>query len=190
MKFIITAAGLALLMTTGCARDHEPEPGRTDSGLLNIHVVNYPLQYMAERIGGKQVAVTFPAPADEDPATWKPSADQVSAYQQADLILLNGAGYAKWIDKVSLPASRMVNTGGSGQDHLIALNEDTTHTHGPTGQHAHSGFAFTTWLDAGTTATSLFTRTDVDFVESCLLLQEEGAPELWPDGQYSFESMV
>ena len=31
-------------------------------------------------------------------------------YQGADLILLNGATYAKWIDRVTLPASKLVDT--------------------------------------------------------------------------------
>ena len=60
---------------------------------LSVYVVNYPLQYFAERIGGPDVRVVFPAPADGDPAFWKPSPEQIAAYQKADLILLNGASY-------------------------------------------------------------------------------------------------
>ena len=115
--------------------------------LLNVYVVNYPLQYFAERIGGDHVEVTLPAPTDEDPAYWTPSVAEIGAYQQADLILLNGAGYAKWISKVSLPRSKTIDTSKSFKDRYIAVKEVTTHSHGPEGEHAHEDLAFTTWLD-------------------------------------------
>ena len=37
---------------------------------LKIYVVNYPLQYFAQRIGGDNVDVFFPAPSGVDPAYW------------------------------------------------------------------------------------------------------------------------
>jgi len=114
---------------------------------LTIYTVNYPLAYFAERLAGDLARVEFPAPADVDPAFWMPDADTVAAYQAADLILLNGAGYAKWVDKVSLPASRLVNTSRSFMDQYIQTDAGISHSHGPGGEHSHSGTAFTTWLD-------------------------------------------
>ena len=73
-------------------------------------MVNYPLKYFAERIGGPHVNVTLPVTADEDPVYWVPGIEVIGQYQQADLILLNGAGYAKWVKKASLPRSKTVDT--------------------------------------------------------------------------------
>ena len=70
---------------------------------FTVYTVNYPLQYFAERIGAEHVEVAFPAPSGVDPAFWKPDSDILRQYQQADLVLLNGAGYAGWVEKVSLP---------------------------------------------------------------------------------------
>ncbi len=114
---------------------------------LNVFVVNYPLKYFAERIGGNQVKVEFPAPAGDDPAYWNPDLATISAFQKADLILLNGAGYAKWVAKVSLPRSRMVDTSRRFKDRYITTKEVLTHSHGAEGKHAHESLAFTTWLD-------------------------------------------
>jgi zinc transport system substrate-binding protein len=123
-------------------------PGKCTAGeKLNIHVVNYPLKYFAQRIAGEHATVVFPAPPDEDPAYWMPDAKTISAYQQADLILLNGANYAKWIAKVTLPRSRMVNTSAGFKDQYIEAAEILTHTHGAEGEHAHEALAFTTWID-------------------------------------------
>ncbi len=114
---------------------------------LVVYTVNYPLQYFAERIGGDLVSVVFPAPAGVDPAYWSPDPETVVAYQRADLILLNGAGYAKWAERASLPLAKMVDTSAGFRDRYLPLEEGVTHTHGPEGEHAHKGYAFTTWLD-------------------------------------------
>ena len=112
-----------------------------------VYVVNYPLQYFAERIGAEQVRVVFPAPADEDPAFWKPDVDTIAAFQAADLILINGAGYAKWLKTVSLPKSKVIDTSKRFKADYIEIQGTGTHTHGSTGEHSHAGTAFTTWPD-------------------------------------------
>ena len=114
---------------------------------LTVYVVNYPLKYFAERIAGDHVRVVFPAPPDCDPAYWVPDVKTIGAYQKADLILLNGANYAKWVRKVSLPRSRMVDTSAKFKDRYITAEEAVTHSHGAKGAHAHESLAFTTWLD-------------------------------------------
>jgi zinc transport system substrate-binding protein len=124
-----------------------PTVGSQASEKLIVYVVNYPLKYFAERIGGDHVKVVFPAPADEDPAYWMPDAKTITDYQRADLILLNGANYAKWVSKVSLPRFRLVNTSARFKDRYIVTAEVLTHSHGAEGKHAHESLAFTTWMD-------------------------------------------
>ena len=141
-KLVVTIMVLAVMtvFTAGAAAKAADAP-------VSVYAVNYPLQYFAERIGGPDVRVTFPAPADGDPAFWKPSPEQIVAYQKADLILLNGASYAKWISRVSLPASRMVDTSIAFADQFIPIKDKVTHSHGLEGKHEHGDVAFTTWLD-------------------------------------------
>jgi len=142
MKFVVSIMALIGVMV------FTANAGAKDAGVpLSVYVVNYPLQYFAERIGGLDVRVVFPAPAGSDPAFWKPSPEQIAAYQKADLILLNGASYAKWVAYTSLPASRMVDTSASFADQFIPLEDRVTHSHGLAGKHEHGDVAFTTWLD-------------------------------------------
>ena len=148
---------MLVLVTLGCNGPANDGPANGNSGKsaaaagragpLRVYTVNYPLQYFAERIGGEHVEAVFPAPADEDPAYWMPDADSIEAFQQADLILLNGAGYAKWRDKVTLPDDTLHDTSVASKDQYIEVTDSATHTHGPGGEHAHTGIAFTTWLD-------------------------------------------
>jgi len=114
---------------------------------LTVYTVNYPLQYFAQRIAGDHARVMFPAPPDVDPAFWMPDRETIGDYQRADLILLNGAAYARWISKASLPRLRLVDTSRAFSDDLVAVRDTVTHNHGPAGKHSHTGTAFTTWLD-------------------------------------------
>ena len=118
----------------------------SEVGELLVYTVNYPLQYFAERIGGGAVQAEFPAPADGDPAYWRPDTQAIAAYQEADLVLLNGAYYAKWVEMAPLPPSKLIDTSAGFADRYIE-GETYTHSHGPGGDHEHGELAFTTWLD-------------------------------------------
>jgi zinc transport system substrate-binding protein len=71
----------------------------------------------------------------------------IHRYQQADVILLNGAGYAAWVQQATLPSARLINTSELLSDRLVIVENSSTHAHGPEGKHAHRSTAFTTWLD-------------------------------------------
>ena len=140
---------LALILTLASCMHDEParEVTETVNGPPQVYTVNYPLAYFAERIAGDSVKVVFPAPAEVDPATWSPAAETIADYQRADLVLLNGAGYADWIQRATLSQSRLVDTSAALADRLIPVDDTVTHSHGPAGDHSHQGMAFTTWLD-------------------------------------------
>jgi|CZKM01.1.fsa_nt_gi putative ABC transport system permease protein len=112
-----------------------------------VAVVNYPLQYFTQRIAGDQVEVFFPVPRAEDPAFWKPQDKDIEAYQRADLILLNGAEYEKWLPAAVLPLTRQVVTSQTFADRYVQNGEVVTHSHGPQGMHSHGLIDFNTWMD-------------------------------------------
>ncbi len=121
-----------------------------------VAVVNYPLAYFAERLAGDGVQVLFDVPEDRDPALWRPMPNQIAAIQQADLVALNGAGYAGWTTRVSLPRARLVDTSAPFAGGYIPT-ETITHSHGADGAHSHTGMASHTWLDFEQAATQAVT---------------------------------
>ncbi len=151
--WLLTAFFVFLIV--GCAEDQTDEPAREPASApapvvedkLIVYTVNYPLAYFAERIAGDAADVFFPAPPNIDPAYWSPDADIVIEYQQADLVVLNGAGYAGWVAKAALPPSRLLDTTAVVTDRLITIENAVTHSHGPEAEHSHSSTAITTWLD-------------------------------------------
>ncbi len=65
----------------------------------------------------------------------------------ARLIVMSGAGYEPWKDRVSLPDSRVVDSSEGFRDELIRIPDAVTHQHGPDGKHSHAGFVSALWLD-------------------------------------------
>ena len=146
-SFLQVALAGALSMSSCEQSSDEPGAGTPEATPPQVVAVNEPLAYFVRRIGGELVSAHCPAPADGDPAFWVPEDDALTAIQQADLILLNGAGYARWVDAASLPESRMVDTSAEFRNRLISIEGRVTHSHGPEGAHDHGAMAFTTWLD-------------------------------------------
>jgi zinc transport system substrate-binding protein len=145
---ILLVASLAL---HGCGAGEGRAGGSGSSakrtGKLDVLVDSYALAYFAGRIGGEGATVSFPAPPGTDPSFWKPDAETIAKYQRADLILINGAGFASWIDTATLPGSRVIDTSAAIADRLLPLEGAVTHSHGGMGEHSHSGYATRLWLD-------------------------------------------
>lgn len=115
--------------------------------VLQVTATVYPVAYFAERIAGSAARVHFPVPPDVDPPFWRPRIPDIAAMQKADLILLNGADLEKWRTQFTLPQMKLVDTSAGFRDRQIHIENAVTHSHGPGGQHAHGGTAYTTWLD-------------------------------------------
>ena len=154
MRRFTWIGGCAMLLAlTACSPEERQQTAATEDrtsgseSRLRVLTVNYPLAYFAGRIGGEEVDVRYPGPEDEDPAYWRPTPEQIAEFQAADLVLLNGAGYAAWAQQASLPPSRLVNTTTAVADRYIREEETVVHAHGPEGEHEHGKLAFTTWLD-------------------------------------------
>lgn len=156
-SLLLTRRALALPLAfvvaglfSGCHRS-APEGGGAAApaahSVPQIYVANYPLEYFTKRIGGHVVNVVYDAPKDIDPAFWNPTDKQIAGFQQADLIILNGATYSKWAQKVSLPEDKVVDTSAGFKDKFIEIKNAVTHSHGKQGMHSHNGTAFTTWVD-------------------------------------------
>ncbi|MBK3517806.1 metal ABC transporter substrate-binding protein [Carboxylicivirga marina] len=112
-----------------------------------VSVVNYPLYYFTERIGGAYIDLKYPISEGVDPAYWMPDSESLSILQRSDVLFTNGANYAKWLSNVSLPERIKFNTTEAVKDRYIEVQEGTAHSHGEGEEHVHTGLAFTTWLD-------------------------------------------
>ncbi len=112
-----------------------------------VCTTSYPLFYFAQRLAGDRAEVLFPAPPNEDPVFWRPGRKVIRQYQQADLILLNGADFEKWVNTTSLPLASQADTSAGFKAEWLMFPEVITHSHGPQGMHSHGNIDYNTWLD-------------------------------------------
>lgn len=135
-----------LIAVIGCKKDTANRKGKKD-GKLVVYTTFYPTYAFAKALGGDLIEVVNPLPEDEDPIFWMPPREVIKQYQEnADLIIINGASFEKWIDKVILPENKIVNTAKPFSDNLIVIESAVTHSHGKGGEHAHEGIDGHTWL--------------------------------------------
>ncbi len=151
-RLSIAPAGLVVLSVLASAGCDDAKPGASGgndprAGPPVIFTTFYPTRYFAERIGGDAVRVVCPVPDDADPIFWTPDAETIGRYQSADLIVLNGAGFEKWVERATLPRARTVDTARSFEKEFMRYEQGVTHSHGPAGEHAHEGLDGHTWVD-------------------------------------------
>ena len=144
MKRFILFSALCLAACTGEAPT--PADPAAEKGRPLVIASNYPLYFFASELSGGTADLRLPD-IEGDPALWVPDGEQVAELQAADRILLNGAGYESWLDFVTVPEDRLLDTTANLGERLLAQEETTVHRHGPEGEHSHAGTAFTTWLD-------------------------------------------
>jgi len=133
--------------SSGSASATTPSGPQREQNLPKVvYTTFYPTTYMANYIGGGEIEVVCPLPPDTDPIFWRPTPEQIGEYQQAGLIIINGAEYEKWVPTAALPPSRMVDTAAPLAEDFITM-ESTTHSHGSAGEHTHEGVDGHTWVD-------------------------------------------
>lgn len=139
---------LVLLLTlAGCGGDENGPDATSEDGPTTVYTTFYPTTYFAERLAGDAAEVVCPIPEDEDPIFYRPPASMILEYQAADLVIVNGAEFEKWVLTTSLSDEKRVDTARAFQGDWLTFEEATEHSHGPSGAHAHEGVDGHTWLD-------------------------------------------
>lgn len=142
--------GTVVFLTAGCEPGSKEQAKTGDDSEQSppvVIAVNYPLASAAHQLAGEWIDLQYLVPENADPAYWEPDDKQVTAMQQADLVLLNGAGHEPWQERVTLSPLNQANTSRGFHDQWIVVQDAITHKHGPEGEHTHAGVASTTWLD-------------------------------------------
>ena len=136
------------MTVSGCQQASNPaEAPMAATVHESVVVTSQPLLEMAQTIVRPQFELIRIVPHGTSSLDWNPTAQDVRALQKARVILINGAGYEPWRDRVSLPASRLKDTASGYYDQFIRIPDAVKHQHGPDGLHSHPGTVWATWLD-------------------------------------------
>jgi zinc transport system substrate-binding protein len=85
-------------------RNQQAEASKTKVKLVASF---YPISYLAEMIGGERVEIKTLIKPGVEVHSWQPSANDIIAASEADIIVYNGAGLDLWVEENILP---VVNT--------------------------------------------------------------------------------
>ncbi|MEM9374465.1 MAG: zinc ABC transporter substrate-binding protein, partial [Planctomycetota bacterium] len=118
--------------TTGCQRSTPAEPTPTEIEDV-VRATSAPVGSFASHVAGGLVRVEMLCPDGQSPATWRPDAPVVARYQQARLIIINGADFEGWVQTAPLPRSRVIQSADAVNDEMIVV-KGRTHSHGPGGE--------------------------------------------------------
>lgn len=141
---------LVVLLTGGWACSGSSEVGREPVELRSAVASGSPAitAWASELLKGTDVAVD-PIYAAQGPAgTTTPPRERLRAARDAKLVVMQGAGFAKWARQTALPSSRMVRLIERDAPGVLMV-EERTHAHGAQGEHTHRGADGHTWLSPG-----------------------------------------
>ena len=115
-----------LMIATNSINTTQPSliSSNTNESRIKVVASFYPVYEFVKEIGGNKVDVTSLIPIGVEPHDYEPTIQQIQNAETADLVVYNGAGLEKWIDKINakfkVEASQGLNllmsndTGNSG----------------------------------------------------------------------------
>ncbi|CAM3769172.1 metal ABC transporter solute-binding protein, Zn/Mn family [Mesobacillus zeae] len=151
-KFGVLAASLlgASLILSGCSE--AKNESKEDKNKVDIYTTVYPLQYFAERIGGKNVDVKTIYPPGADEHTFEPSQKDMMELADSELFIYVGLGLEGFVEKAKntlagenvelLPAGENIHFEKGHDEEAHSEDEEKTddgHHHGDIDPHV--------WLD-------------------------------------------
>lgn len=137
---------LLLILLAACAPEAAPTSGDAARSRPVVLTTLYPVHYFAQRLAGSALDVRCVVPATADPLHWRPDRATLATMQDADLLVLSGAGAEPWLAQVSLPDSRVLEAAAPLAEHWLRF-ATTTHSHGAGATHTHAGIDPHLWMD-------------------------------------------
>jgi zinc transport system substrate-binding protein len=95
---IATLIPLAMIATIYTGRPALQD--RQDQEKITVVASFYPLYEFASRVVGDRAEVSSLVPAGVEPHDWEPTAEDVSRGRAADVLVINGAGFERWVDEM------------------------------------------------------------------------------------------
>ena len=102
---VVIPLAMVATMYTGTVRRQE---AAGPEHRITVVASFYPLYDFASHVAGDRAGVASLIPPGVEPHDWEPTAGDVTKARSADVLILNGAGFEKWSERIG--AKRTVNT--------------------------------------------------------------------------------
>src|SRR5690625_2977274 len=144
MKFsrAIWIAFFMAISLLGCSQTNDSDQINKNNHLI-LYTSLYPLQYVAEQIGGNTISVHSILPPGADAHTYEPSSKDIISIAKGDLFFYLGAGMEAYAETVAQSlASQDVKLVEIGEDTSLFIKDESDHDH----DH-HGDYDPHIWLD-------------------------------------------
>lgn len=128
---IATLIPLAMIATLYTGRPALQD--REEQEKITVVASFYPLYEFASKIIGDRGEVSTLIPAGVEPHDWEPTAEDISRGRAADVLIINGAGFERWVN--DLEARFVVNT----SEGIEFNHEEGENEAGAADEHGHEG---------------------------------------------------
>ena len=113
--------------TTATSQILSSNPGG-DQHKLKVIASFYPVYEFVKNVGGNKTDVTTLIPIGVEPHDFEPTIQQIQNAESASLIVYNGAGLEKWIDKIN---SKFKVDASDGLKLMVGNDSVNSHTYDP-----------------------------------------------------------
>ena len=134
---------LAMIATVQTGRPAQQD--REEQKKMTVIASFYPLYEFASRVAGDRAEVSSLVPAGIEPHDWEPTAEDMSRGRSADVLVIIGAGFERWINDMN--AKVIANTSEGIEFDYKEENETGDDEHGHEGGAAVVGVNPHVWLD-------------------------------------------
>ena len=146
---------LSALFLSGCGNAEENKTETTNDNMIDIYTTVYPLQYLAEEIGGKYVHVETVYPPGTDEHTYEPSQKDIVNMTNAELFFYIGHNLEGFVTKAqpilsdegvkTVAIGEKVNLDDEAHTDNKHAHEEQEHSHND--DHDHGGVDPHLWLN-------------------------------------------
>ncbi|MGN1402101.1 MAG: metal ABC transporter solute-binding protein, Zn/Mn family [Bacillus sp. (in: firmicutes)] len=151
-KILLTLVLISATFLAACNSNTGNSSSNNEDKTLKVYTTVYPLQFLAEEIGGDEVTVTSVYPAGSDEHTYEPSQKDLIDMAEADLFLYIGHNLEGFVTKAK-PVLEAENVPVAAIGELIDIDieshseEDHDHDHSEEEAHDHGDVDPHVWLD-------------------------------------------
>ena len=116
MKKIIAPLIITMSLLAGCGPAETTGPGTSSLDPDKIHAVTSfnPIDQLVKTIGGDKVETTVFVPPGTDPHDFEPSAREMAALKESNVLFINGLGMEPWIENGGITAQTTLMILGDG----------------------------------------------------------------------------
>ena len=143
--FAAILAATLLAVSGGCSQQPQGQPASTAESLAAATTSPVTTE-IAGLLLGRTNDIQLVVPKERSSRDWRPARSAATRIRDAKLVVLNGAGWEPWSDRIALAPTRTVDLSKAVSQFLIEIPDAVTHQHGPGGAHSHKGIVPNTWL--------------------------------------------